>query len=355
MLYKPHDFFWSGKQGSFSLLLGAHVNCRIPFTTVNLSSATAVSPSPGTLQTTWPEIVYAAITVGRASFSHVTLYGRYSAFEMLHRTSLIYAYLKLGLSDRLLRTTAYDGLDPSEKSGVSYFIGLMSAQLFSSRLLGVRYLSHLDVYRNFPDPRYRLNPTFFSGRKKPDLVGQNTSGDWVAIEAKGRTNGFESGVVQSAKTQQLANLRSINSVPPSLKVALLAYFESGVLNVHLEDPQELNEEPFDLNLPEREEYIKHWYQPFVDLVTYQEHRIRRETDGEYLVVTFQDLDTTIGLDKTIYDLFRRDFRNLTSYVDGRQPRLTDHGVIGKDGILVELGETWATERMKLEPYLRSSQ
>jgi hypothetical protein len=156
---------------------------RIPFKAVNFTpdlSPLALKP----LSASWSEIVHAAITVGRATHRHLTLHGQYSIFEILHKIFMLYGYLKDGAHGRLRRTRAYEALDPSEKSAISYFLGLMSAGLFSSKLLGVRYLCHLDVYRYFPDPKYRVDPEFFLGKKKPDLVGLNKAGEWVAIEGR---------------------------------------------------------------------------------------------------------------------------------------------------------------------------
>lgn len=327
---------------------------RIPFKAVNFTpDLSPLASKP--LSASWSEIVHAAITVGRATYRHVSLHGRYSIFERLHKIFILYAYLRDGARGRLLRTRAYDGLDPSEKSAVSYFLGLMSASLFSSKLLGVRYLSHLDVYRYFPDPKYRINPEFFLGKKKPDLVGQNAAGNWVAIEAKGRTEGYASWVVDSAKRQQLANLKSINSKPVSIKVATLAYFRSGVFHVHMEDPQEINEEASNLILPETEEYTQHWYEPFIDLVRSQGHTLRQEEGRQYIAVPFEVLDVTIGLDKAILDSYERRMRIVPDRSNGGRLAQAERKFIGHEGIFVELGSTWNPERMLMEPYERRLQ
>jgi hypothetical protein len=328
------------------------VACLIPYRAVNFPSTSFLEKE---LKTNWHEIVHAGITVGRASLSHVTLHGLHSSFEIFHKISLIYSYLKSAVDGHLLRSEAYDGLDPSEKSGVSYFIGILNAKLFSSHLLGVRFLSHLDVYRNFPDPRYRIKPSFFYGGKKPDLVGQNEAGDWIAIEAKGRTNRFEPWVISNAKMKQLANLRSINGNLIALKVAVLAYFEGGVLNVHLEDPQEINPNAKNLALPDREVFAKHWYEPFINLVKFWPHQIRRERGREYLAVEFAGLDSTVGIDRRIFDFYDRDTGDPPEPVQTSERIHTDRALIGEDGIYVELGDAWNIERMMREPFERAPQ
>jgi hypothetical protein len=104
----------------------------------------------------------------------------------------------------------YDGLDPSEKSAVSYFVGLTVAKLLAHRLLDVPWLMHLDVYRR------DLQPVLHGGGK-PDLVGQNGAGQWVAIESKGRTHGqcarlrmFEPSVFEITNFYWPIRLKSIS-------------------------------------------------------------------------------------------------------------------------------------------------
>ncbi len=112
---------------------------------------------------------------------HIFRYGQFSLFEITYRSALIYANLCDDGAGRIKRSEAYDGLDPSEKGAVSYFLGLTLAKAFAERELDVPWLMHLDVYRK------ELAPVL-SGQSRPDLVGQTTGGSWVVIEAKGRTS-----------------------------------------------------------------------------------------------------------------------------------------------------------------------
>src|SRR5258708_24977418 len=103
------------------------------------------------------------------------------------------------------------------------------AKLFANRLLSVPWMMHLDVYRQ------QLQPVL-SGRSKPDFVGLNSNNDWVVIEAKGRTNDFEESVLQTAKAQT-QKLATIQGTRPVLRVATLAYFAAGNLELVMRDPE----------------------------------------------------------------------------------------------------------------------
>lgn len=91
-----------------------------------------------TLAITWPELVWAAISVGRAELLHLMRFGPFSAFEIVYRAALVFANLKERADGNITRSEAYDGLDPSEKSAVSYFLGLTTAKLIADRLLALR-------------------------------------------------------------------------------------------------------------------------------------------------------------------------------------------------------------------------
>ena len=73
----------------------------------------------------WSELVWAAITVGRAGISQVLQFGLFSAYEIVYRAAIVYANIMETAGGGLFRSAAYDGLDPSEKGAVSYFLGLL--------------------------------------------------------------------------------------------------------------------------------------------------------------------------------------------------------------------------------------
>lgn len=331
------------------------MTCSVRYRSHGFTGSSPVPPNAGSLSTSWEELVYSAITVGRASLAHLTRFGRYSHFEMAYRANLLFANLKSATTGHLEKTEVYEGLDPSEKSAVSYWLGLMAAKLFAARFLETDFLCHLDVYRNFPDPRYKIEPTFFAGGKKPDLVGLMRTGGWIAIEAKGRTNNFRSYVIASAKTEQLANLLAINSIPPRLKVAVHSFFTGGELRVHLEDPDYINEAAQNLKLPDKAVFLRHWYEPFLKLVD-QQHQTRREGDDQFRIAELVELDMKIGIDSVLYR-YLTDTGHPETILDliaTKQDRKGERWYMGKEGIFVELGRLWSQDNMSLEPFMRIS-
>src|SRR5689334_2089708 len=95
----------------------------------------------------WPKLVWAAITVGRGSLAHVVQHGQFSMFEIVYRSAILYANLLERPDGYFGRSQAYDGLDPSEKGAISYFLGLTLTKAFAEQMLRIPWLMHVDVYR----------------------------------------------------------------------------------------------------------------------------------------------------------------------------------------------------------------
>ena len=165
-----------------------------------------------TLTTTWDDLLWAAITVGRPNRQYVFRHGLASTYEALFRLSLIRMALEESgtRTTRLRRTSAARTLDPSEKGAVNYFLGLAICKLFAAQLLNVPWMLHLDVFR----PRLNL---VLTGRSRPDLIGEIVGGGWVALECKGRLSPPDAGTKVKAKAQA-QRVVSVNGTVPSLRI-----------------------------------------------------------------------------------------------------------------------------------------
>jgi hypothetical protein len=294
-----------------------------------------------TLDVSWAEVVWAAISVGRRSLGHMAQYGVYSAFEITYRAAMIYANLREDPAGTLSRSSAYDGLDPSEKGAISYFLGMTLAKLFSHRLLNVPWLMHLDVYRQ------QLQPILV-GKSKPDFVGLNTTYDWIVLEAKGRTNEYEESVLQSAKVQT-QQLTTIQGNQPVLRVGSLAYFSAGTLQFAMRDPKgDSGREKID-DLPlVRDTVLRDYYSPFqVWLREASGVRRTKVADRSYRIVALPEFELSVGLSLEVE-------RQLPVVKPVKEQHSSDDNeFIGSDGVLVRLGSVWSPEKMRLEPQARS--
>ena len=299
------------------------------------------------LTVTWPEIVHAAITVGRRGWRDVWQHGAYSIFEMLYRSSMVFANLRESENGGIRKTVAHEWLDQSEKSAVSYFLGLTFAKLMATQQLSVHWAMHLDVYAQ----HLQATITASDRRRRPDLVGRDTSGRWCVFEAKGSTNKVRPKTIQDAKEQTRA-VRTIRGVEPHLRVASITHFVNQTLCVHLEDPDGADRESFDLDISETQ-FMRDYYRPFTDLVD-QNRGESMEIDAQKVwVVRVPGSDLRIGLSeeirKTVTERTELQLlpRATVSSFDASRNLL-----LGSDGILVELGKTWSPKVMSLEPWDR---
>jgi len=292
------------------------------------------------IQVSWSELVWAAISVGRANLIHILQHGAFSQFEIIYRAAILFANLREDLQGNLRRSAAYEGLDPSEKGAISYFLGLAVTKLLADKLMNTPWLMHLDVYRALVKP-------IFSGAGRPDLVGQNSAGDWVVFESKGRTNGFDPQVLQRAK-QQAMQIATIGGATPILRVGAVTHFGMGALAVKISDPPSSSKEAINIQL-NRKQLNDGYYRPFREwLSSGTESRRIRSGDKDYRVKSLVSADIEVGIIESLTEGVPADVPSIqreTSTVIGN----TFHG---KDGLLVRVGSLWSQGNMRLQPQER---
>jgi len=283
------------------------------------------------------ELFWSAITVGRANVIDVISNGIHSEYEILYRASIVAANIAQN-GNNLIRSSAYQSLDPSEKSAVSYFLGLTFCKLLSHRLLNVPWLLHIDVYR----AHFRATGQAFrfgSSRLRPDMVGLDTRRRWVVMESKGRTNSFSPDLLVHGKNQT-RNLRQIGGNYPNLRVAAVTHFTNNLLTVDWEDPKGVNDDSFDLETS-LEDYLFYYYKLVVNILSNNE---TTQVNG-YTVYTFQNVNLTIGLETTIFNAYRN--RSLETVQRQQiipsvkfQEFPEQDFYAGADGIIVGLRQNW---------------
>jgi hypothetical protein len=190
-----------------------------------------------TLTTTWDDLLWAAITIGRPDWFHVIRYGNASFYEALFRWSMLRMALEqIGpTARRLRRTAAAKHLDPSEKGAINYFVGMIICKLFASELLGAPWMLHVDIFRA------QLG-VMLTGRSRPDLIGQiHGTNDWIVMESKGRISAPSPRAKSLAKAQS-RRITSIAGVAPTYHIGAISYLRSDVLTFFWEDPMDPDEQ-----------------------------------------------------------------------------------------------------------------
>ena len=281
----------------------------------------------GVLQTSWNQILWAAITIGRPNTAHVFQHGKSSYYEAVFRLSLVRMALAHGGSNGpVRRTDAFRFLDPTEKGAVSYFLGMAICKLFASRLLNTPWLLHLDVFRN------QLNPVALGGRSRPDLIGQDHIGAWHAFESKGRSSVPNSDDKNKAKIQA-QRLVFVNSKRCSLNIGAISYFKNDKLEFYWcdpepEEPEKL--EPIMVHVPE--EAWSTYYEPALSLAG--ESTSHRSTDDH----TALDVDVKIHPEIREF-LLGRNWNTARKIAVEMRTDFIDQG-FHPDGLKVSAGDSW---------------
>lgn len=197
-------------------------------------------------------------------------------------------------SGRWVKSTAYNRLDRSEKSAVSYFLGMTQAKITCEMLLGVPHLVHLDAIL-----AVRGKTT---NESRPDFIGFDLASltYTIAVEAKGRTHGRTDAVTSKAK-EQAELLPTILTTSSNVRVASVASFDAdGYWDAYLQDPagpyEQLVAQPTAVLLVA-------YYRPLVSalLAAGIDETIGDQTTA---VARLPGMDASLGLPRTIVDIIR---------------------------------------------------
>jgi hypothetical protein len=302
---------------------------RIEYDTSGFPPRAAISNGWGTLDTSWDDILWAAVTVGRPNRQFVFKQGDSSKYEALFRWSLVRMALERhsARGSRLHRTSAARSLDPTEKGAVSYFLGMTFAKLFAAEILNVPWLLHLDVFAKQVEAELRQ-------RSRPDLVGDDGAGNWISVECKGRSAAPDAKTKEKAK-KQAKRIRAVGGKRPQYHVATFTYFAQDVLRFEWQDPEpEENEpEPIDIDVPP--DSWRYYYGPVLELIRSREDGTQRIREGQF--VGIEEADLEVGVHQPVMEaLLEKDWALARRL--GAEAR---SGEYRPDGIAIRAGESWS--------------
>jgi len=177
------------------------------------------------------EMMWSSVTLGFQRTSQA-LHPR----SMLHRIGLglsAISYLD-STNNQWHIDQSYGDLDPSEKTSMSYWQGMIFAKIVAWRKLRIRHLIHADrVMGDASDPKNIVE--LLDGKKKGDFVGQDGAGNWHVLEAKGRSGPFEKNLVKNAK-KQAKNLVFHAVGQPRTKSVCATSLKENPITVYFRDP-----------------------------------------------------------------------------------------------------------------------
>ncbi|MGR9400201.1 hypothetical protein ACU8M5_10690 [Rhizobium leguminosarum] len=286
------------------------------------------------ISTTWGDIIWAAVTVGRPNIHYVFQYGQPSLYEALFRISMVRMALEQArpyASHTIRRTEAFKALDPTEKGAINYFLGMVFCKVFAAGRLDIPWLLHIDAFRS------QFSARFLAGRSRPDLVGKPTSGSaWAAFECKGRASSPNADDRTKAK-DQAERIVSVNGLRCRLHVAAFTYFGGDTLKMICDDPDGGDEGEV---LRAGDEQWRFYYAPAFALAERLE-----QADGA-VVRELDELDLKLEIHPKIMALLRGNQWSAAHDACGELADLLKSEGFKPDGIKVTAGPSWS-EKLSL--------
>ena len=308
--------------------------------------------------TTLADLVRGAVTVGARPVGLGTPPRPF--LEVCWRASIVAANLTEE-GGRWIRSAAYERLDASEKSAVSYFMGMTQAEVMCGKLGLASHLIHVDAVRSvvFGDA---------GGRSRPDLVGVDASMTYsMLVEAKGRSGGWDQEAIDKAKDQVTALTPIINMTPT--RIASLAYFDDGWVAWLIDPEGDVDDARSGLSL---EAVLIAYYRPLVSAMRAGDVTRDASARANLRISRLPGIDMNLGLPESIIEIFARvpetgvlgedliartggalqdAVRNLSEEWQNdraaglQKPsptggRLGETVSFGSDGVLIELGPSW---------------
>jgi hypothetical protein len=309
---------------------------KLPYISEAFPAGTVVNGTRE-LAVSWPEILWAALTIGRPSIHHVAQHGITSLHEAIFRLSLVRMALEQHGSNatRLRRTSAFKRLDPTEKGAISYFLGMTFCKVFASRLLSTPWLLHLDVFKT-TTTLSNLGPS------RPDLFGQQTgTGDWLAFETKGRASKPSAPDRAKAKAQA-TRLVSVNGSPCSLHVGAFTFFVNDALKFYWIDPPPERKKP--IEIPEIGGAWRYYYEPARALWLARGPGIEAKDD---ITLQLPEFDITLRFHRLLAPwLMLEAWEEAQEQMFESEEALRADG-FQPDGLKIECGPTWR-ERFEID-------
>jgi hypothetical protein len=195
------------------------------------------------------------------------------------------------------------------------------------------------------------------------------------MEAKGRTHGLDPDVFSTARLQKRQVLRIRRQIPRFF-VGSAAHFSNGVLEIEAVDPPAADDEGTELfdddGGASKRRFVTAYHGPLIELLDTEEQEVpddpgravldtQEQEDGPLRLRELPIADAIIGMSVSRFHAIRDFIRGDVDEIDlipetspqrwgrpVRDPRM----FVGPDGVVVQLGESWGTERMQHEPWAR---
>ena len=210
------------------------------------------------LEFTNKELLHAMITCGMPIQRLTAAFPEKKRLEFLYKLFLVETALDAE-GDRLKKAKKTAYLDSSEKSVISYYMGMFFTKMISHRLYKSEYLTNLNLIETSDGKEFI---DFFASEWRPEMIGYKPDTQkWSVWEAKGGSNYREQALKKG--TAQLRSIGMLNSSKPDPAAVCMTYYDHGYLCGILREPDG-DTEGEQLKFSE-EAFYKAYYRPICEL------------------------------------------------------------------------------------------
>lgn len=214
------------------------------------------------------ELLHAVITCGIPIQRMTAAFFSKKKLELIYKLFLVETALDTE-GDRLKKAKRIAYLDSSEKSVMSYYMGMFLTKLISRRLYGVDYLMHLNLIQDADGNEFI---DFFNSEWRQDMIGfQPDKNSWSVWEAKGGSNRREQALKKGC--QQAAVIESVNGMIPDPAAVCMTYYDHSFLCGVIRQPEkDMVKSKVCVRFTE-EEFFKAYYKPICEMFMEQGTRL----------------------------------------------------------------------------------
>lgn len=196
------------------------------------------------LEFTNKELLHAILTCGMPMQRLSQAYIDKRRMEILYKIFLVETALDTE-GDRLKKSPRTMYLDSSEKSVISYYLGMFFTKLLSKKLYGIDYLTNLNTIEKIQGEGFI---DYFSGKWRPDMIGYKVADDsWSVWEAKGGSN-LRAPALKIG-CEQAGDIKSINGKQPDPAAVCMTYYDHSYLTAIIKKTK--SQEGTELEIAER--------------------------------------------------------------------------------------------------------
>ena len=177
------------------------------------------------------ELLHAILTCGLPIQRMTVLFPEKRKLEAIYKLFQVENALDTE-GDRLRKSKSIAYLDSSEKSLISYYMGMFFTKLLSRKLFDIEYLTNLNTIRRMDGIGYI---DFFASEWRPEMIGfLPGENKWSVWEAKGGSNRREQALKKG--TDQLNQIGGVNGTVPDPAAVCMTYYDHSYLCAVVREP-----------------------------------------------------------------------------------------------------------------------